>query len=333
MRFAIGKTSLLMLCLTIALFVVPGYAATNVLVGSSESHSIEKFDSNGNWIKTFASTGPWIMIGLAYSPITGDVFVATNTETILRYRYTGASFGPQGSYWSTFSIASVAGSNPAQNLLFDAKGNLYVATYYGEFSVTGYQVEILKYSANELLQQNPVPSGAPIITTLARGDQMAWDASGNICIGSFIAPTVQCYNPSTGALAFDYTSEIEAAGIQPGGIAFGPGNILMASSIFLDQVWVETTPHVGPMTLLATGTVQPANVGWLAVDSSGMLYLPNFYNPGGRYAGSNPCTFYACMDYDFTSDVVYKIDPSSGALTNFITNHSWGPYQMIFVPF
>jgi hypothetical protein len=29
---------------------------TNELVGSAESHSIEKFDSSGNWIKTFAST-------------------------------------------------------------------------------------------------------------------------------------------------------------------------------------------------------------------------------------------------------------------------------------
>jgi hypothetical protein len=329
MNLTIGKTSIASLCLTIVIFALPVYAAANELVGSSESHSIEEFNSSGSWVKTFASTGPYIMIGIAASPVTGDVFVATNTPTILRYSKTGASFGLKGSYWSTFTLPPSASGNPAEGLLFDSSGNLYVATYYGE---SGYQVEIIEYSAKELFKMSPVPTGSPIITTLDRGDQMAWDASGNVCLASFFAPTVQCYNPSTGTLTFDYASEIQAAGIQPGGVAFGPGNILIVSSIFLDQVWVETTPHVGPMNLLATGTVQPADVGWLAVDSAGMLYLPSYYDPEGRYEGSNPCTFYACMDYDFNSDVVYKINPSTGTVTNFITNHIWGPYQMIFVP-
>ena len=331
MKLAIGKTSIVTLCLTIAILALPAYAVATELVGSSESHSIEKFDSNGNWLKTFASTGPYISLGIAASPITGDVFVATYTGTILRYTKSGASFGNKGSYWSTFSIASVAATNPGEGLLFDSSGNLYVATYYGE-DVDGFQVEIFEYSAKELSKMSPVPTGSPIITTLDRGDQMAWDASGNICIASFIAPSVQCYNPVTGVLAFDYTSEIQAAGIQPGGVTFGPGNILIVSSIFLDQVWVEATAHLGPMNLLATGTVQPADVGWLAVDSAGMLYLPSYYDPAGRYEGSDPCYFYSCMDYDFNSDVVYKIDPTTGTVTNFITNHIWGPYQMIFVP-
>src|SRR5271166_1078180 len=236
MKFAIGKTPIVTMCLSIAILALPVSAAANELVGSSESHSIEEFDGSGNWLKTFASTGPYISLGVAASPVTGDVFVATYMPTILRYGKTGASFGPKGAYWSTFNLPASAGGNPAEGLLFDSSGNLYVATYYGE---SGYQVEIFEYTASQLKEPSPVPSGSPIITTLDRGLQMAWDASGNICLASFVAPTVQCYNPGTGALTFDYTSEIQAAGIQPGGVAFGPGNILIVSSIFLDQVWVE----------------------------------------------------------------------------------------------
>ena len=62
MKLTIAKTSIAALCLTIALVAFPASATTHELVGSSESHSIEQFDSNGNWTKTFASTGPWISI-------------------------------------------------------------------------------------------------------------------------------------------------------------------------------------------------------------------------------------------------------------------------------
>jgi sugar lactone lactonase YvrE len=228
--FALGKTLTAALCLTIALLALPAYAVTNELVGSAESHSIEKYDSNGNWIRTFASTGPYFALGIAASPTTGDVFVATYTATILRYNKSGASFGPKGGYWSTFSMTSLVGSNPPEALLFDSSGNLYVATNYG---TAGYVVEIFKYSAKELLQETPVPSGSPIITTVGQAGQMAWDASGNICIASWYVPAgVQCYNPHTGALTFSYASEIQAQAIQPIGVAFGPGNILTVSSLF-----------------------------------------------------------------------------------------------------
>jgi DNA-binding beta-propeller fold protein YncE len=333
MKFKMERTLIAALFLSLTLFVLPAYGVTNELVGSSESHSIEKFDSNGNWIKTFASTGPWIPFGIAASPVTEDVFVVTNTATnILRYKKSGASFGPKGSYWSTFALPSAANANPAQSLLFDSSGNLYVSTAYG--SDPGYQVEIFKYSPKELLKMSPSPTGSPIITTAGRGDQMAWDAFGNICVASFIVPnTVQCYNPGTGALAFDYASEIQAQGIQPDGLAFGPNNNLTVNSLFTGEIWVETTERVGPMTLLASGMVH--DLGWLAVDSDGKLYTPSYHDPEDRYNGPDPndCTFYACMDTDFGSDLIYKIDPTSGAVTNFITNHIWGPYQMIFVPF
>jgi hypothetical protein len=324
------KASISSLFLAIAILALPVYAVTNELVGSSESHSIEKFDSTGKWTKTFASTGPWISMGIAASPVTDDVFVATITPTILRYNKSGTQFGPSGSYWSTFNIAALVGSNPIGSLLFDSSGNLYVSTIYG---TSGYQVEIFKFTAAQLLTKTPAPSGPPIITTAGRGDQMAWDVFGNICIASFIAPnTVQCYDPNTSALAFDYAAEIQAAGMQPVGLAFGPNNNLTANSVFTGEILTEAVERSGPMNLLASGMI--ADVGWIAVDSSGMLYMPSFNNPGGRYETSPyVCYFYSCMDYDFNSDVVYKINPDTGTVTNFITTHIWGPYQMIFVPF
>src|SRR5271169_1403886 len=72
----------------------------------------------GTWIKTFASTGPWIPLGIAASPVTSDVFVATNTgptnNIILRYHSGGSPLGPSGSYWSTFDLFPYFSQNPVQ---------------------------------------------------------------------------------------------------------------------------------------------------------------------------------------------------------------------------
>lgn len=325
MRFKIGQACAVALCLSIALLAVPARAVTNELVGSTGSHSLEKYDSSGNWIKTFASTGPWIPVGIAASPITNDVFVATYTQTILRYHSSGVPFGPGGSYWSSFNLGDPHG-NPAEGLLFDSHGNLYVATNFG---TSGYVVTIYRYSARQLLSSSPVSSGAPIIATLGRGDQMAWDNFGNLCIASFADPNdVQCYDPHTGSLAYDYASEFGS--IQPVGLAFGLKNNLIVSDTFTGNVWAEGVERVGPMNLVASGMV--SLLGWIAVDDGGALYVPSWHNANVRY-GSCISPLYACVDYDFSSDVVYKIDPARGTVVNFITTHLWGPYQMIFVTF
>jgi len=323
--------SIAALCLTIAICVATANAVTNELVSSSESHSIEKFDATGKWSKTFASTGPWIPVGIASNPLTGDVYAATLTSTILRYKSTGALFGPLGHYWHTFDLSASFGANPVESLLFDSSGNLYVASHYG---TGGYQVIILKFAAGSLSSMNPAPVGIPIVTTVGRGDQMAFDVFGNICIASFIAPnTVQCYNPGTGVLTYDYAAEFAGAvpTIQPVGLAFGPNNNLYVSSVFAGQLLKETTEHVGPMVAIAGGLI--SDIDYIATDNSGALYVPSYHNAEARYGGSNYCTFYACNDYDFNPDVIYKVDPNSGTVTNFITTHMWGPYQMIFVPF
>jgi DNA-binding beta-propeller fold protein YncE len=334
-RFGLGKTLTATLYLTLALLALPAYAVTNELVGSAESHSIEKFDSSGNWIKTFASTGPYYPVGIAVSPLTGDVFAATMTEIILRYAKGGAPLGQSGSYWDTFNMEPQAGGNPLEALLFDPNGDLYVATNYGESSA-GYTVKIFRYPAKQLTKQAPQPVGLPIITTIEQAGQMAWDANQNLCIASWYSPqTVQCFKPGTGALVVDYASEIQAQHIQPLGLAFGPGNILTVSSLFTGEVYTEAVAGVGPMNLLATGSIQPAEVGFLAVDSSGNLYLPEWHNVAARYGGAVPyfCTYYSCQDYDTSSDMVYEINPTSGTQFNFVQYRLWGPYQMIFVPF
>jgi hypothetical protein len=335
MKLVTVKSAATALCATIGLLAVPAGAAVHELVSSSESHSVEKFDITGKWIQTFASTGPYISIGIAASPVTNDVFVATNSGStssiILRYNSNGAALGVGGSYWDTFNVFSEFAQNPVQALLFDPKGNLYVASQYG---TSGYTVEILKFPASQLTKKNPAPVGTPIKTTVGRGNQMAWDVFEDLCISSFIVPnTVQCYNPSTGALVFDYASEIQAQGIQPVGLSFGPNNNLTVNSVFTGQVWVEEVERTGPMKELASGMV--ADVGYLATDGAGTLYMPSFHNPEGRYEGQPPysCTYYSCMDQDFSSDVVYKINPRTGAVSNFISTHLWGPYQMIFVTF
>lgn len=334
-RSAIGRTALASLCLAIAL-TVPAAAVENILVGSSESHSIEKFSISGGWRQTFASTGPWIAFGIAVSPKTNDVFVATNTSAgsniILRYTSAGAPFGPKGTFWSSFDLFPILGTNPVQSVLFDPEGNLYVASYYG---VAGNTVEVLKFPPLQLLNKHPKPTTtATVTTTLGRGDQIAFDRLGNLCVASILVPNdVQCFNSSTGALVWDYASEFAGfnATIQPVGLAFGPNNNLYVSSVFAGQIVFEQTEHSGPMVSLTAGLVH--DIGYITVDSAGTLYVPSYHNPEGRYEGSTPCNFYACMDYDTSSDVVYKINPSTGAVTDFITTHLWGPYQMIFVPF
>jgi hypothetical protein len=329
------------LLLALAFMPIRAAAVVNELVGSSESHSIEKFDRAGVWLNTFASTGPWIPFGLAVSPKTDDVFVATEMASstpvkenvILRFKSNGEPYGPGGTWWHAFDLYSEFGVNPVESILFDANGDLYVASHYG---TAGYKVVILHFTATEVKKENPAPSGVPIVTTVGRGDQMAWDRLGNLCIASFIAPaTVECYDPNTAVLTYDYASEFAGftPTIQPVGLAFGPNNNLYVSSTFAGEVDSERIEHSRPMVALATGLVP--EIMYIATDTSGFLYVPSYHDPGARYDGAPPnsCTYYACMDYDTRPDTIYKVDPADGAVTPFITTHIWGPYDMVFVSF
>jgi hypothetical protein len=297
----------------------------DALVSSSESHSIEWFADNGAWISTFASTGARIPVGLAQSPIDENVYVATYTNTILRY---GSNGQPFSGGWDTFTLPESAAGNVVESLMFDSAGDLYVATYYG---TSGYTQVIYRYHAAALTAPNPSPFDT-ITTTLKRGDQMAFDGAGNLCIASWADEDVICIDTATHTVVFDYKTEILASVplfspvIEPVGLAFqapAPSAPLILSSTFAGQVAKEKLAHVGPFSLLASGlTPQVMHL----TRSGSDLYLPS-YNVTGRFSS---CSYYACNDFDFKPDTVYKIDLSSGAVTSFITSHVWGPYELIF---
>jgi len=304
------------------------HATEHILVASNRSNSLEEFSTSGTWLRTFATTGPYGPLALAQSPVTGEIFVTTTwasgpsagqlTNKILRY----AQNGHFNVDWDTFTIA--CGSCPTaqtQSLLFDSFGNLWVATAYG--TDLGGQIYILKYLAANLKLPNPPAEPMPIKAKLFRGNQMAFNVSGDLCIASFIDGDVQCFDTSTGALTHDYYAEIHASsvgGIEPGGLAFDGNDRMYLTSIFTGQVVKEVNPG-GPIVHLATLTSQ--------LDGNLVLRGPNLYT--STYNVS-PLTF-------SSPDPVYEVSSGSGTVTKFIdgtaapglgNDHIWGAYWMIF---
>jgi hypothetical protein len=309
--------------------------AEDILVASSRSNSIEQFNSSGTWLRTFATTGPYAPVALAQSPLTGDVFVTTIwgsgpsagqlTNRILRYH----SNGLFDVNWDTFTVE--CGSCPSaatQSLLFDSSGNLWVATAYGKD--LGVPIYILKRPAANLTLPNPgaYPLAQPPITApMYRGNQMAFNTSGNICIAGFIDQDVKCFDTSTGVQTADYFAEIHASGInpiiEPVGLAFDGANRLYLTSVFGGQLARELKPG-GPIVLLATLSSSPNQLDGNLVLRGGEMYTTSLF-------AATPTPF-------STPDPVYQIS-TSGTVTKFIygtappalgSDHIWGAYWMIF---
>ena len=159
------------------------------------------------WIDTFATTGPRTPYGIAASPkgpAKGDIFVATFTGTILRYH----SNGQPTAHWESFNVPP--DGNPVESVLFDPHtGDLWVATYFGE---SGYVANLYRYAAQDLVLPNPQPVDT-IATGLRRGNQMAFDQQGNLCVASYFGQTVRCFDTGNHAQTFDYNAELAASGI------------------------------------------------------------------------------------------------------------------------
>jgi hypothetical protein len=290
-------------------------AATTELVASAESHSIEQFDLTGKWIRTFASTGPWVPRDLAVDG-TGNVYVATSSGDILRFNRNGKPHEPMN-----FPIP--IGTNTIESLIFDMVGNLYAPTHFGDFARSGYTVSIYKFTPAQLAAATPV--GTILVnTTLVRANQMAFDKGGNLCVADFTG-TVECYNSSSGAtVSPPYTPEM--GGAQPLGIGFDVHDRLIASSTFVDTVLREPAAHTGPLKILTSG-LTPA-LEYLTLDSAGFIYVGSWHDSNSR---ATTCgNLYACIDSDFHTDVIYKIDPISGRAMPFINSHIWGPNRMVF---
>lgn len=302
-------------------------AAEHVLVASSGSHSLEEFDTSGNWTRTFATTGPYAPVAMAQSPKTGEIFVTTEVPSgdynrVLRYH-------PDGTFdanWDTFTVTCQGcGGGGTESLLFDSDGNLYLATHYGEDF--GDPIYIFKYLAQDLQQANPTQLPASIHTQMVRGDQMAFKSADEICIAGFIDEDVKCFNTSSGAQTADYYAEIHAAkvspGIEPGGLAFDSSGRLYLTSIFGGQVARETAPG-GPIVQLAQVTANPGELDGNLVIRGDQIFTTTY--------STQPATL-------STPDSAVSISMSTGAITKFISGsaapqlgkaHIWGAYWLIF---
>ena len=304
-------------------------AAEDILVSSIRSSSIEQFATNGTWLRTFATTGPYAPVSLAQSPLTGEVFATTQwtsgqaigqlTNIILRYQVNGQF----DTNWDTFQVVCNAPcpTSETQSIAFDSSGNLWVATAYGQD--LGGPIYIFKYLAAELTLPNPQAQPNPILANMYRGNQMAFIGT-NICIAGFIDEDVQCFNTSTGKLTKDFRAEISAAGlgIEPGGLAFDKEGRMYLTSIFNGQVVGETAPG-GPIVALATLTSPPNLVNGNLVFADGYLFVATYYYPPPTVS---------------TPDAVYAVS-TSGTVSNFIVgaappnlgnDHLWGANWVIF---
>jgi hypothetical protein len=324
-------------------------AAEHILVASSRSNSLEEFDTNGNWLRTFATTGPYGPVALAQSPTTGEIFVTTMwasgpqvgqlTNKILRYQPDGGFYVD----WDTFTVEcgliSPCPTTQTQSLLFDSSGNLWVATSYG--TDLGAPIYIFKYLATDLGLLNPPAQPSPIQAKLYRGGQMAFNSSGDLCIASFIDGDVQCFDTSTGAKTYDYSAEISASGlaIEPGGLAFDGANRLYLTSIFTGQLAKEVNPG-GPIELLATLTASPYELNGNLVFRLPCAKYPCIVTGSASSHENLYTTAFSTAPVTFsTPDPAFKVS-LSGAVTDFISeaappalgnDHIWGAYWMIFI--
>lgn len=210
----------------------------------------------------------------------------------------------------------------------------------------GAPIYIFEYLAANLGLLNPPAELNPIQATMYRGNQMAFDKAGDLCIAGFIDQDVKCFNTSTGAQTVDYYAEIHSSSvsptIEPAGLAFDAENRLYLTSVFSGQLVAELKPG-GPIVLGPTLTAPPNQLdgnlvlrrpaGLSLLPTCGLcgplpnLYTTSFSPSPGLPAFSNP-------------DPVYEISAAGGKVTNLISgaappalgnDHIWGASWMIFI--
>lgn len=315
------------------------HAANAVLVASRYSNSIEQFTTGGKWVRTFATTGRYAPSSVAQSPTTGEIFVTTllndnNTNVILRYTPDGA-FGVN---WDQFQLQCPSPplpykcfSNSTESLLFDAAGNLWVATHFGiahgDPTYPFSPIYIFKFPTAALAGPTPAPLPIPIMASMVRGDQMAFDNKGDLCIAGFIDEDVQCFNTSTAALVKSYRAALQGASpvIEPAGVAFDSSNRMYVSSVFTGEVAHETSPG-SAIVPLASGLVSPPNLlnGNLTLIGN-ELYVPTFY-----YPSPTPSTPDSIDTVSIVSGIVSPFI-SGGAPPLLGNAHLWGAQWVAFV--
>jgi hypothetical protein len=321
------------------------HAANAILVANRYSNSIEQFTTGGAWVRTFATTGRYAPSSVAQSPVTGEIFVTTlidnsDTTVILRYK-------PDGTFdvnWDQFQLQCPYPSPPypplpypcfspaTESLLFDAAGNLWVATAYGLPQGDPFSpIYIFKFPAAALTGATPAPlTILPIMASMWRGDQMTFDNNGNLCIAGFIDQDVQCFNTSTQVLVKSYKAALSlfakvfGSVIEPMGVAFDSSNRMYVSSVFTGEVAHETTPG-GAIVPLASGLISPPNLlnGNLTLIGD-ELYVPTFYYPAPTPGTPDS------IDVVSTGGIVSPFI-SGGAPPLLGNAHLWGAQWVAFV--
>jgi hypothetical protein len=166
------------------------------------------------------------------------------------------------------------------------------------------------------------------MATMKRGNQMAFNVPGDLCIAGFLDEDVKCFDTSTRAQTADYFAEIQASSIspkiEPGGLAFDGNNRMYLTSVFGGQLAKEVNPG-GPIVLMASLTPSPNELNGNLVLRGANFYTSVFHFPAPPTPFSTPDPVYEVSAIGTVTKFIYGTAPP--ALGN---DHIWGAYWMIF---
>jgi hypothetical protein len=264
MKALFGWNRLALAC-TLGGAVMTSASADQVYVASYQDGTIQRYDTSGNWLGTFASVGGPGPMSLAWS--NNDLYVADyNTSQILEYSDSGAYLG----------VFATTISNP-KYLMFDNSGDMFVSTLFGpgsdamiqEFSPSGALLNTIDSGGIRVDQMNIGPNGNLFVADFINSDIEEFSLNGTaegLFTDTSIAPGLE----SEGSIAFDsagdaftgntFSSEfykLDSAGQivsswsnpdQPGqaggalaDFTFGPGDILYAVDTASNNIWMYDT--------------------------------------------------------------------------------------------
>ena len=213
-----------------------GLADTTIFVSDSTNNKIEKFDSSGTDLGTFATTGLNAPTGLAFDS-SGNLYVANHGNSTI------VKFNSSGTVLATFGSGVLSGP---EGLAFDSSGNLYVANpgnnNIQKFNSSGAVIGVFSTDPNNpwglafdssgnlytgdgnrigKFNSSGVDLGA--FSALPFGNGLAFDSSGNLYVttGNSVAKL-----SSSGDVLATYTTGLNG----PIGLAFdNRGNLYVAN--------------------------------------------------------------------------------------------------------
>jgi hypothetical protein len=183
-------------------------------------------------------------------------------------------------------------------------------------------VYIFEYLATDLTKPNPPAQPVPIVASMFRGNQMAFNTSGDLCIAGFIDQDVKCFSTSTHAQTADYYAEIHKSGISPAGLAFDGNDRMYVTSVFGGQVAQEVSPG-GTIVPLATLTASPSQLDGNLVLRGPDLYTTAFNTEPPTF--STPDPVYQVSTTGIVKKLIYETAPPA------LGNDHWGAYWMTFL--